>query len=114
MGAVTVRLLLWMLLLWHTSLFALEVDVPMLLQIVEENRNVVQERLILAKYYKEQKNMLKAELLVDEVLAVGDALAPVSGDGEGVSVLVARVVPLVLVPVEGTVDGYLDTVVAVE
>ena len=70
MGAVTVRLLLWMLLLWHTSLFALEVDVPMLLQIVEENRNVVQERLILAKYYKEQKNMLKAELLVDEVLEI--------------------------------------------
>jgi predicted Zn-dependent protease len=58
------------LLLCYVSLFALEADIPTLLQIVKENPNAVEERLILAKYYKEQKNMLKAELLVDEVLAI--------------------------------------------
>jgi tetratricopeptide (TPR) repeat protein len=57
-------------LLCHVTLFALEADIPTLLQIVKENPSAVEERLILAKYYKEQKNMLKAELLLDEVLAI--------------------------------------------
>ncbi len=51
-----------------SSLQAIELDIATLENIVQENPEVIQERILLAKYYQKKGNDLKALELLDEVL----------------------------------------------
>jgi len=52
----------------YTSLHAIALDIPTLENIVQNNPQVVKERILLAKYYQKKGNNLKALEYLDEVL----------------------------------------------
>ena len=60
--------LLILAVVFFSSLYAMSIDVKTLEDIVAQNPQALKERLILAKYYEQQKNDLKALVLVKEVL----------------------------------------------
>ncbi len=49
-------------------LYSLDIDTNTLEKIIQENPNAYKERLILAKYYKEHGNFLKAQTLIEQIL----------------------------------------------
>ena len=57
-----------LLFLTACTLQALQIDVSTLQKIIQEQPDALQERLILARYYLQQSNVIKAEDLVQDVL----------------------------------------------